>query len=323
MSAVEPDGQLRRPAATGSTASSRRAVVLCNPVAGRGRGAKALPAVEHVLRDGGLRFRSVVTTSIEHALEEADAAARSGVVVAALGGDGLVGRVADVVSRAGGVLAVLPGGRGNDFARAVGLPGTAVEAAHALLDGEPLAHDLGEVENAQGRQRRFLGICSVGIDSEVQRIADTTRLPLGRATYAYAALVSLRSWRPLPFTVKPDGSFHRFRGFTVAVANSGIYGGGMRLAPDARMDDGELDLVRIAGSSKFRLLRSLARMPTGGHVDDPHVTIDRVREVTINSTSPLALRLVAYADGEPVAPLPLRIRSIPAALQVLSPPTSG
>jgi YegS/Rv2252/BmrU family lipid kinase len=308
----------RRPEG-GPVAPDRRAVVLCNPSAGGGRGRRRLPDVEHRLRELGLPHRTVATRDLGHALDVAARACETGDVVATMGGDGLTGRVADVVSRHGGTLAVLPAGRGNDFARALGVPGDAVGAASVLATGQPRRIDLGEVEDAHGALRRYLGILSVGIDSEVQRIAETTRLPLGRHTYAYGAVTALAGWRSLPFALDIDDTRRRMSGFTVAVANSGVYGGGMRLAPDARLDDGRLDVVLITGASRIRLLRGLARTADGSHVEDEHVEVRPAREVTIRSTSPAALRLTAYADGEQVAPLPLRVRVAPAALDVLVP----
>jgi YegS/Rv2252/BmrU family lipid kinase len=297
----------------------RRTVVLCNPAAGGGRGQRRLPGVIDRLQQHGLPHRLVATRSLKHALEEAARACGQGEVVATMGGDGLTGRVAEVVSRHDGTLAVLPAGRGNDFARAIGLPEDAGGAAGVLATGTTRRIDLGESIDADGRIRRFLGILSVGIDSEVQRIAETTRLPLGRHTYAYGALVALAGWRRLPFALEVDGRPTRMSGFTVAVANSGVYGGGMRLAPDARLDDGLLDVVQIAGASRTRLLRGLARTADGSHVEDEHVEVTTAREVTIRSTSPEALRLTAYADGEQVAPLPLRVRVVPRALDVVVP----
>jgi YegS/Rv2252/BmrU family lipid kinase len=312
-------GASTHPHESAPVATDRRAVVLCNPAAGGGRGRRRMPDVEHRLRELAMPHRTVATRDLAHALDVAARACERGEVVATMGGDGLTGRVADVVSRHGGTLAVLPAGRGNDFARALGVPGDPVGAAGVLATGQPRRIDLGETVDAHGARRRFLGILSVGIDSEVQRIAETTRLPLGRHTYVYGAVTALAGWRSLPFALEIDGTARRMSGFTVAVANSGVYGGGMRLAPDARLDDGRLDVVLITGASRIRLLRGLARTADGSHVEDEHVEVLPAREVTIRSTSPAALRLTAYADGEQVARLPLRVRVAPAALDVLVP----
>src|SRR5436309_13956664 len=136
--------------------------VIVNPSAGAGRAARLRPQVEAGLRGLGLRFRVDRTTSMEHARELARAARDAGEVAAAMGGDGLTGAVAGELRDGAGVLAVLPGGRGNDFARKLGMPHDPVAACELLVDGAERQIDLALADGAV-----YLGILSAGIDSDV------------------------------------------------------------------------------------------------------------------------------------------------------------
>ena len=283
--------------------------LIVNPTAGAGRAAKLLGGVEAELRGRGLRFRVERTTSMEHARECARDAAAAGEIVAAMGGDGLTGAVAGELRDGAGVLAVLPGGRGNDFARKLGIPADPV-AACALLDGAERRIDLAVV-----RGRTYLGILSAGLDSDANRLANDNTLPLGTAVYAYAALRALAAWKPARWTVSIDGDTREFDGYSVAVSNSGVYGSGMYLVPDARLDDGLLDIVLCDAIPKRRYLANLPRVFKGTHVNEPGMHILRGRSVSFHADRPFT----AYADGDPIADLPATVDVAPGTLRVLAP----
>src|SRR5439155_11059540 len=124
----------------------------------------------------------------------------------------------------------------------------------------------------------FFGIFLVGIDSDVNAIANATRLPLGTSVYIYGVLRAIVAWREAAWVVSVDGDERAFSGYSVAVANSGVFGGGMFLAPDAALDDGLLDVVMIARHSKRAYLRGLPRVFNGSHLHDPALTLVRGRE---------------------------------------------
>jgi YegS/Rv2252/BmrU family lipid kinase len=288
----------------------RDVCLIVNPSAGAGRAARLLPAVEAAMRGLGLRFRVERTQSVEHARELARSAAAAGEIAAAMGGDGLTGAVAGELRGGAGVLAVLPGGRGNDFARKLGLGSDPVAACELLREGRERRIDL-----AIAGERCYLGILSAGLDSDVQVIANSTRLRLGPPVYLYGTLRALASWRPARWDVTADGAQLSFTGYSVAVANSGVFGGGMYLAPEAALDDGILDVVMIADASRATYLRGLPRAFKGTHVDEQHVTVLQAREVTFAADRPFT----AYADGDPIAELPATVRVDPGALRVLAP----
>jgi YegS/Rv2252/BmrU family lipid kinase len=284
--------------------------LIVNPSAGGGRAARLLPSVEAALRGHGIVFRVDRTTSMEHARELARDALDAGEVAAAMGGDGLTGAVAGELQGTDGVLAVLPGGRGNDFARKLGIDCDPVAAVELIAGGHERRVDVAE---AGGRV--YVGILSAGLDSDVSVIANETRLPLGRLVYLYGTLLVLGRWRAARWDVLVDGERHGFSGYSVAVANSGVYGGGMRLVPDAELDDGLLDVVLIQDGPRLRFLRNLARVFRGTHVDAPELTFLRGREVTFSADRPFT----AFADGDPIVDLPATVRVVAGSLRVLAP----
>jgi YegS/Rv2252/BmrU family lipid kinase len=288
----------------------RPVCLIVNPSAGGGRTARLLPAVEAALRGHGIAFRVERTHSIEHARELARSTLPAGEVAAAMGGDGLISAVAGELRHTDGVLAVLPGGRGNDFARKLGLGSDPVAACDVLAGGREQRIDVGDVNG-----RAYLGIASSGLDSDCGDIANATRLKLGQLVYAYAVLRAVRAWRPARWEVVIDGAPRSFTGYSVAVANSGVFGGGMYLAPDAKLDDGLLDVVTIGDLPKRTYLAALPKVFTGAHVREPGVEILQAREVAFHADRPFNVQ----ADGDPVADLPATVRVQPGALRVLAP----
>ncbi len=289
---------------------TRGVCLIVNPSAGGGRAARLLPGVEAALRSLGLAFRVERTHSIAHARELARAGVEAGEVAAAFGGDGLIGAVAGELRGTAGVLGVLPGGRGNDFARKLGIDKDPVRACDVLAGGVEQRLDVADIEG-----RAYLGIASAGLDSDVQDIANATRLKLGELVYLYGTLRVLRTWKPARWEVVIDGEPHSFSGYSVAVANSGIFGGGMRLAPDARLDDGLLDVVLTGDRPKHRFLANLPKVFKGTHVHEPGLEILQGREIAFHADRPFTV----YADGDPIADLPASVRVQAGALRVLVP----
>jgi YegS/Rv2252/BmrU family lipid kinase len=283
--------------------------LIVNPSAGAGRAARLLPDVEAALRAHGLAFRVDRTTSIEHARELARAARDAGAVAAAMGGDGLAGAVAGELG-GDGLMALLPGGRGNDLARKLGIGHDPVAAVDILAAGRERRIDVAEAGG-----RIYVGILSAGFDSEVNEIANSTRLPLGTLVYAYGALRALWGWRPARWNVTIDGTEHAFSGYAVAVANSGVFGGGMWLVPDAELDDGLLDVAFTGHRPKGAYLRGLTKVFKGAHVNEPGFEILRGREITLGADR----AFTAYADGDPIVDLPATVRVLPGALRVIVP----
>jgi YegS/Rv2252/BmrU family lipid kinase len=290
---------------------SKRVSLIVNPSAGGGRAGRALPAFEQALAEAGLEHHVERTQSLDHAIELALLAAADGEIAAALGGDGLVGAVAGALRHSEGALGILPGGRGNDLARVLGISPEPAAAAAVIAGGMTKMMDLGEAGG-----RTFVGIASCGFDSEANRIANETKVVRGNLVYAYGALRALSAWKPARFTVRIDGGESRLViGYTIAAANSKAYGGGMFMAPDAALEDGLLDVVMVGDASKRRFLRLLPTVFKGEHVHQPNVRVERGVEVEIAADRPFTM----YADGDPIAELPVTVRALPGAVKVLVP----
>jgi YegS/Rv2252/BmrU family lipid kinase len=288
--------------------------LIVNPSAGGGRAGAALPGVEQTLRRLGLAHRVQTTRSLDHARELAEAAAAGGETAVAFGGDGLIGAVAGALRRGDGLLGLLPGGRGNDFARTLGIPLDPQAACAVLADGHVCRIDLGQVG-----ARTFIGIASCGFDSVANRIANETTLVRGNLVYAYGALRALAGWRPATFTITIDGTSQTVTGYSVAAANSRYYGGGMMLAPDATLTDGMLDVVIVHETPKLRFLRLLPTVFKGTHIRRDAVEVLRGATIEIAASRPFTL----FADGDPIAELPVTVSTLPGAVRAIVPGTSA
>ena len=292
---------------------SRRFALLVNPASAGGRALKALPGVIETLDRLGAVHRTVTTRSAEHAGEEARRASEQGETVAALSGDGLLRPLAGALKGRDTALALIPCGRGNDLARVLGIPRDVREAAETAVTGRERTIDVASVDGTP-----FLGIASFGFDTDANRIANEARWVKGDAVYAYAALRALIAWRPARFTITVDGERRELTGYSVAVGNSGAYGGGMYLLPHALLDDGELDILMSEDTSKLTFLRSLPKVFKGTHLDSPYAHVMRGRRIELKSDRPF----VIYADGDPIGATPATVTVEPRCLRVVVPPAT-
>jgi len=289
----------------------RKLALIVNPVAGGGRPARALPEVQAVLTAKGVEHRFEYTKSLDHARELAVEAVANREVAVAFGGDGLIGAVAGAVKYTDGLVGLLPGGRGNDLCRVLGIPRRPVAACAVLASGVERQLDLGEAGD-----RTFAGIASCGFDSMVNAIANETRVVRGSAVYALALVRALPRWKSARFEVTLDGGPAReFTGYSVAAANSKQFGGGMLLAPNASLTDGLLDVVIIEDMPKLRFLGLAPSVFSGRHVRQRGVDVLRGSEVQITASEPFVL----YADGEAIAELPVTVRVLPGAVRMIVP----
>jgi YegS/Rv2252/BmrU family lipid kinase len=284
--------------------------LLANPSAADGRSLKCLDIVRTTLESRGAEYRMATPAGRDAARATAREAGERGETVVAVGGDGTIGLIAGALRDTPGRLAVIPAGRGNDFARVLKIPDDPAEAAALVLDGEETVVDVGDVDG-----ETFVCIASLGFDSDANRIANEAKLVKGNLVYLYAALRALAGWKHANFRVVIDGELHEVHGWSVAVANSQAYGGGMYIAPKAELDDGQFDVVMGSESSKWAFLRDLPKVFNGSHADLPYVDMVRGKKVEISSDRPFEI----YADGDPIGRTPATITVSPRSLKILVP----
>lgn len=276
------------------------------------RGLARLMPVAQLLRAGGARVRVEYTGGVGQAREVARRCAADGEVVLAAGGDGTLRCLGAALAGTDGVLGVVPAGRGNDLARQLGLPHRAEDVAAVLLHGQPRRIDAldagGEI---------VLGSVYAGVDAAANERANRARFTPAGLVYPLAGARALLGWGPTAYRLTVDGHELSARAYSVVVANSGYYGGGLHVAPDAAVDDGLLDVVVLGAASKLLFPLVLREMRSGVHVRRREVSVLRGAEVTVATDRPVP----AYADGDPLAVLgELHIRALPAALSILAPP---
>ncbi|GAB6984561.1 diacylglycerol/lipid kinase family protein [Nocardioides pyridinolyticus] len=309
-----------------SPKSSRAFAFLVNPASGGGAAPGAVVPVARLLREAGATVDVTYSPGPHAMVRLVDEAVGRGDVVVSVGGDGMLSSLAGLVSARGGTLGVLPAGRGNDFARMLGLPGTAEEQAALLLTGAARHLDLLAV-TIGGERRLVAGSVYAGVDARAAEIVGRARWVPRRVQYPYAALRALATYQPGRYRVAVDGIEHEYAAATVVVANSAYYGQGMRIAPSASVEDGVLDVVVIEAAGRLALMRSLPKVYDGGHVSLDEVTVLAGKRVEVRGTarSPIPVG----ADGEPLGPLPgvgaapAVVEVVPGALPVICADPSG
>jgi diacylglycerol kinase (ATP) len=288
--------------------------LLVNPTAGKGRAARVVADVTEELRRGGANVAILVGTDATHAQALARQAIDDGVdAVVALGGDGMVHLALNVIAGTTTPLGIIPAGTGNDLANTLRLPSKdPVAAAKVVVDrlngGGPRAMDAVQVGD-----KWFGCVLGAGFDSRVNDRANRMSWPRGRQRYNLAILAELQVFRPLPFVLELDGERWETEAMLVAVGNAKSYGAGMKVTPDAEVDDGLVDVMVLGPLSKPGFLKAFPQVFKGTHITHPAVTVRRARVVSLASPG-----VTAYADGEYLADLPITCETVPGAVRVLA-----
>ena len=297
-----------------------RYTLLVNPRAGGGSEAAASAARE-VLEGAGHAVEVVHSDGPAATADAVGAACDRGDVVVAVGGDGTASSVAGRVAERDGVMGLVPAGRGNDLARMLGIPSGPAEAARVLLAGRSERVDLIGCTLPGQPQQVVAGSVYAGVDARAVELIEQMRWLPAFLQYPVAGVRALASYTPLDVEVVVDGVAHCFGAATVVVANSAYYGAGMRIAPDASVTDGLLDVVVVASSSRRALIMAMPTIYSGRHVLRDDVVVLRGRVVEVHGSP----RVPMGADGEPLPDLPprdaapARIEALPRALRVLVP----
>ncbi len=288
--------------------TTRKVCLLINPFAARGKALKLKPAVEAALTDLHIPFRTVISADVNEARAAALDAIQQDECLAVMGGDGSLRAVLDIIVENNGLLATIPAGRGNDFARTLNIPRDVASACKVIASGTEHLVDVGA---ANGEM--FLGICITGLDGEANHLANKVSVIKNQFVYVVCGLIALVKWRPKKFEVNIDGEKISHRGYSVAAANSKCYGGGLYLAPDADIQDGLLEAVLVGYMPKWKLISKIANLYLAKLILNKAVIRKKFNVMTIVTEEPEEV----YADGDLIAKTPVKITIRKKCLRIL------
>jgi diacylglycerol kinase (ATP) len=259
--------------------------------------------------------RSCCATAVEAAKSSENERHPDSLLV--MGGDGMMHLGLNACGGTDVPLGLIPAGSGDDFCRGVNVPVQTLGAVAVIGKGKTDTIDLMELTGnlSEQMERRFAGsIFSSGFDARVNARVNRTRWSIGSLSYSYAALAELSAFEPLAYRLLIDGEPLEQTAMFICVGNAGYFGGGMKGCPFADIRDGMLDVTIINPVSRMTLLRLLPAMFSGKYISDPAVHCLRAKEVVVDGDG-----LLAYADGENVGAVPVRLRAVPNALRVYLP----
>ena len=297
-------------------------VVAINPSASFGKSREVGPAVVATLRALGHLVTSLTEPDFEQLRDSARRAiAKKPDALVVVGGDGMVSLGVNLLAHTKVPLGIIPSGTGNDMARGLGIPVGNTEAAiEALVDAlarPARAIDAGRIrhldsETGEATTTWFASVLSAGFDAIVNERANRLRHPRGKSRYLVALVIELARLRPIRYRLVLDGVETVTDAALIAVGNNQSIGGGMRVTPNAVIDDGLFDVLVVTPLSRIAFMRVFPRVFAGTHLTDPRVTVHRATHVRIEAEN-----VAAYADGERVSLLPVDVEIVPGALRVL------
>ena len=285
--------------------------LLTNPTAGKGKGVAASQVAQSMLRAAGYEVQTLQGGSADEALDLARGVVAEGVeTLVVCGGDGMVHLGVQAVAETSTRLGVIPAGTGNDVARYLDLPREDPAAAAAIVIGSRTRR----IDLARTGATYYVTVMAAGFDAIVNERANAMTWPRGQMRYNLATLLELPRRSAISYILDVDGTQERVDATMVAVGNGPSFGGGLRIAEGARLDDGLLDVIIVEHLKTPELLALYPKLFKGTHITHPKFRRVLARDVTV-----AAQGIVAYADGERIAPLPLTVSCVPGALEVLVP----
>ncbi len=311
-----------------SVPGERAFTFLVNPNSGGGAAPRVVVPLARRLREAGADVEVSYTSSPTVVPDLVKATVAAGRVVVSVGGDGMLSSVCGAVVDAGGELAVIPAGRGNDFARMLEVPTDQDAQVDLLLGGTPTPVDLLSVVMPGSPAALVAGSVYAGVDARAGEIVNRSHWLPSKLQYPFASVRALATYRPVALTLDveaADGRHHRseHRAANVVIANSRYYGKGMAIAPDASIDDGELDVVVIEAAGRLDLIRALPKVYDGAHVELDAVTVLRGSRVSVSGQyAGTGAPVPVGADGEALDNLPsdgdvLTVEIRPGAIKIL------
>jgi diacylglycerol kinase (ATP) len=289
-----------------------------NPTAGGNNGAAVGETVRSLLANSAHEVIELTGTTFEDARAKITAAITSRQIdrLVLVGGDGMAHLGVNVCANTTVAMAIVPAGTGNDSAGIFGMPmNDPAAATRLILDSlhTPKVIDAIEIVHSLGKTWA-IGSASAGFDALVNARANKMSWPAGPMKYYLAMLLELASFKPIRYRSKIDGVAKEFEAMLCVVSNSGVFGGGMLVVPEASVTDGKLDLLILNKISRFKLVKIFPRVYKGTHVTDPAVELLKASKVEIAADG-----MPIYSDGEYVGQAPFAATVVPGALLVIAP----
>jgi diacylglycerol kinase (ATP) len=285
-------------------------LIVVNARAGKGKANKLLTKLEALLETHNQLYKVINESTFEDTTSEFRlkiAAEKFGGVIA-IGGDGLVNLCIQEIAQRSIPLAVIAAGTGNDFARAVGSYNKSVaEIFDFIRSKQPTQIDLGLVTGELGR-RWYVQVLSSGFDALVNDLANKITWPRGPIKYTLATLFTLARFKPIEYEISIDDKQFKQEFMLLSVANGNTYGGGMKICPNASNSDGIFDILLVHPVSKIVLLTIFPKVFSGKHIPHPKIEIIHGKKVELSANAS------AFADGEFVSKLPVKIQNVQNAL---------
>ena len=292
--------------------------VIVNPTAGRGNGREQHPLIIAEFERRGIDYVDFTSRSMAEAEAKARVAIAGGSIEAIVvaGGDGMAHLGVNLAMEFGLKFGIIPCGTGNDTARALNIPlGDVVWSTQIVLDHLNLTR---RIDIGHGRTNDktfyFIGSVAAGLDSIVNARANRMRFPKGPSRYKLALYLELLKFKALRYKLIVDGEYHETQAMLCSVTNVPSYGGGMLVTPEAKINDGKLDLFIVHKITKAELTKVFPHVYTGTHVEHPSVEIVPVTSVTIDAGN-----TPVFADGEAVGRSPLEVSIVANGLEVMAP----
>ena len=281
-------------------------LVVVNPKAGQGAAASLATQVVGYLASREISYRMISPNSAAETKSLVSESLRNGEAskLLSVGGDGLFHLLLQLAVEFKVPLAVAPGGTGNDFYRTLGwFEHELTDYLEQLISTEPTFVDVGVADGEY-----FGAVLSSGFDSVVNERANKMKWPKGPAKYNVAIALEFPRFNAIEFKIFADEKVLEVEAMLIAIGNGQSYGGGMRVCPNADLNDGLLDIMILHPVSKFEFLKVFPTVYQGTHIEHPQVEVIRAKKVRIESAA------IAYADGERIGQLPVQVESLPQSL---------
>lgn len=283
-----------------------KTLFIVNPVAGRNSSFKIWNDIKANIN---CSYESVLTKAPGDAARIAADAAKQGFTrVVAVGGDGTVSEVVNGIAGTDIELGIIPAGSGNDFAKALNIPQKPIDALVVVEKGQSLEVDLGKYDKGY-----FINVAGAGFDAETLNTNENTKFLRGTLAYTVSVLWTLFRYSPRKAIIEIDGKTYHRKLWLAAVANGKYFGGGMKISPDAKIDDGLFDICLVNEISKLDFVRFFPKVFNGSHKDIKAFEVIRGKNVKIEFDA----QTVAQADGEIIGFTPVTFSIIPKALKVI------